>query len=123
MRGGRVIMENNKQTDVAVSNKQTDVVKNDKQAKSKQPQKTDPNKKPNVFVRLWGKIKAVASELKKVTWPTFPTVLKQLGCVLVTVLIMLALILVIDLGLQQLLNLIRGGATSDALVSLIGEVL
>ena len=36
---------------------------------------------------------------------------------------MLVLILVIDLGLQQLLNLIRGGATNNALVSLIGEVL
>ena len=99
-------------------NNQAVVEKTDKKA-----QKKNPNKKPNVFVRLWGKIKAVASELKKVTWPTFPTVLKQLGCVLVTVIIMLALILVIDLGLQQLLNLIRGGATNDALVSLIGEVL
>ena len=74
-------------------NNQAVVEKTDKKA-----QKKNPNKKPNVFVRLWGKIKAVASELKKVTWPTFPTVLKQLGCVLVTVLIMLALILVIDLG-------------------------
>ena len=99
-------------------NNQAAVEKTDKKA-----QKKNPNNKPNVFVRLWGKIKAVASELKKVTWPTFPTVLKQLGCVLVTVIIMLALILVIDLGLQQLLNLIRGGATNDALVSLIGEVL
>ena len=99
-------------------NNQAAVEKTDKKA-----QKKNPNKKPNVFVRLWAKIKAVASELKKVTWPTFPTVLKQLGCVLVTVIIMLALILVIDLGLQQLLNLIRGGATNDALVSLIGEVL
>ena len=99
-------------------NNQASVEKTDKKA-----QKKNPNKKPNVFVRLWGKIKAVASELKKVTWPTFPTVLKQLGCVLVTVLIMLVLILVIDLGLQQLLNLIRGGATNNALVSLIGEVL
>ena len=99
-------------------NNKTAVEKTDKKA-----QKKNPDKKPNVFVRLWGKIKAVASELKKVTWPTFPTVLKQLGCVLVTVIIMLVLILVIDLGLQQLLNLIRGGASSDALVALIGEVL
>lgn len=99
-------------------NNKTAVEKTDKKA-----QKKNSDKKPNVFVRLWGKIKAVASELKKVTWPTFPTVLKQLGCVLVTVIIMLALILVIDLGLQQLLNLIRGGAKSEALIALIGEVL
>ena len=34
----------------------------------------------NFFVRTWGKIKEVFSELKKVTWPTFPTAMKQLGC-------------------------------------------
>ena len=81
------------------------------------------NEKPGFFKRTGRSIKETFGELKKVTWPTFPTVLKQLGCVLVTVLIMLVLILVIDLGLQQLLNLIRGGATNNALVSLIGEVL
>ena len=99
-------------------NAQANAEKADKKA-----QKKNANKKPNIFVRMGGKIKAVVSELKKVTWPTFPTVLKRLGAVLVTVLVMLVLILVIDLGLQQLLNLIRGGATNNALVSLIGEVL
>ena len=64
------------------------------------------------------------SELKKVTWPTFPTVLKRLGAVLVTVLVMLVLILVIDLGLQQLLKLVQGGGSkAAALISKIGEVL
>ena len=43
-------------------------------------------KKPNIFVRF-GKFLAKAwSELKKVTWPTFPTVMKNLGIVLVVVL-------------------------------------
>ena len=100
-------------------NNQAVVEKTDKKA-----QKKNPNKKPNVFVRLWGKIKAVASELKKVTWPTFPTVLKRLGAVLVTVIVMLVLILVIDLGLQQLLKLVQGkGSEAAALVCKIGEVL
>ncbi len=98
-------------------NNQAAVEKADKKA-----QKKNPNKKPGFFARLGAKIKAVISELKKVTWPSFPTVLKQLGCVLVTVLIMLALILVIDLGLQQLLNLIKPGNT-QAVATLIGEVL
>ena len=97
--------------------------KNNEAAKQQPAKKTNKNKKPNIFVRMGRKIKEIFSELKKVTWPSFKTVLKQLGCVLVTVLIMLALILVIDLGLQQLLNLLRGGATNNALVSLIGEVL
>ena len=95
-------MENNKQTDVAVSNKQTDVVKSDKQAKLKQPKKTDPNKKPNVFVRLGGKIKAIASELKKVTWPSFGKVCKQTLVVLGVVLVFAVVLLLIDLGLGEL---------------------
>ena len=98
-------------------NNQAAVEKTDKKA-----QKKNPNKKPNVFVRLWGKIKAVASELKKVTWPTFPTVLKQLGCVLVTVILVLAVIMLMDLGLQKLLELAQGKNASGALVKLF-EVL
>ena len=69
-------------------------------------------KKPNIFKRAWGKIKEVFSELKKVTWPTFPTVLKQLGAVLVTVVIVLVLILIIDLILKQGLMAIRGPLTA-----------
>ena len=41
------------------------------------------NKKPNWFRRVGAKIKEVFSELKRVTWPTFPTVLKTTGVVLV----------------------------------------
>lgn len=96
---------------------QTAIEKNDKKAKK------NPNKKPGFFARLGGKIKAIISELKKVTWPTFPTVLKQLGCVMVTVIVMLALILVIDLGLQQLLKLVQGNGVASAITALIGEVL
>ena len=87
---------------------------------TKKVKKSDPNKKPNIFVRAWRKIKEIFSELKKVTWPAFPTVLKQLGAVLVTVVIVLVLIMLIDLGLQQGLKLIRG--TSAAVTALI-EVL
>lgn len=84
-------------------------------ANTKKVKKAD--KKPNIFVRAWGKIKEIFSELKKVTWPSFATVLKQLGCVLAFALIMLALILVIDLGLKQGLDVIRPAA------ALTGEVL
>ena len=81
-------------------------VANNKQQPEK---KTNKNKKPNIFKRMWGKIKEVFSELKKVTWPSFKTVMKQLGCVLVTVLLVLGVILLMDLGLQELLKLIRKG--------------
>ena len=81
-------------------------VANNKQQPAKKKNK---NKKPNIFKRMWGKIKEVFSELKKVTWPSFKTVMKQLGCVLVTVILVLGVILLMDLGLQELLKLIRKG--------------
>ena len=84
------------------NNKDTAVVSKTAGKKAKK------EKKANIFVRAWGKIKEIASELKKVTWPTFPTVIKQLGCVLVTVVLILAIIMVMDLGLQGCLKLIKG---------------
>ncbi len=63
-------------------------------------------KKPNVFVRMGKKIKEVFSELKRVTWPTFPKVVKA-TCVVLVVVIVLGLILTgINQGLQALLSLI-----------------
>ena len=43
------------------------------------------NKKPNWFRRVGAKFKETFSELKRVTWPTLPTVLKTTGVVLVVV--------------------------------------
>ena len=70
--------------------------------------KVNKNKKPNIFKRMWVKIKEIFSELKKVTWPSFSTVLKQLGCVLGIVLVVLVVIMAMDFGLQKLLVLMRG---------------
>ena len=68
------------------------------------------NKKPNGFVRFFQKIgkkfKEMWSELKKVTWPKFPKVVKQTGIVLSVVLIFLVLLTAIDFGLEKLLGLI-----------------
>ena len=66
----------------------------------------DKNKKPNFFKRIGMKIKDVFSELKKVSWPTFPKVVKQTGIVLVVVLLFLIVITAFDFGLLQLLNLV-----------------
>ena len=81
-------------------NNQAVVEKTDKKA-----QKKNPNKKPNVFVRLWGKIKAVASELKKVTWPTKKDMINYSIVVLVFIVIMGVIIGVIDLGAGKLVDL------------------
>ena len=65
-------------------------------------------KKPNIFVRMGRKIKEVFSELKRVTWPTFPKVVKSTGVVLVVVLVFLVVVTGINFGLQALLDLVTG---------------
>lgn len=55
---------------------------------------------------LGKKIKDVFSELKRVTWPTFPKVLKATGVVLMVVLVFLVVTTGINQGLQKLLELI-----------------
>jgi preprotein translocase SecE subunit len=68
----------------------------DKQEKVKSKKVVKKEKRPNIFVRIGRKLKEVFSELKKVTWPTFPTVLKQTGIVVVVVLFFLLLIFGFD---------------------------
>ena len=51
------------------------------------------------------RIKDVFSELKRVTWPTFPKVVKATGVVLVVVLIFTVIVTGINFGLQALLDL------------------
>ena len=63
-------------------------------------------KKPNIFVRMGRKLKETFSELKRVTWPTFPKVLKSTGVVLVVVLVFLVVVTGINFGLQALLDLV-----------------
>lgn len=69
------------------------------------------SKKPNWILRFgrWLKTKfsGMASELKKVTWPSFGKVLKQTGVVIAVVLFFLVVVTAIDFGLTQLLALIK----------------
>ena len=64
-------------------------------------------KKPNIFVRMGRKIKEVFSELKRVTWPTVPKVVKATCVVLVVVLIFTVVVTGINQGLQALFELIN----------------
>ena len=64
------------------------------------------NKKPNWFKRAGAKIKETFSELKRVTWPKFGTVVKTTGVVLVIVLAFLIIVSAVDLGLAELLKLL-----------------
>ena len=64
------------------------------------------NQKPNWFRRVGAKFKETFSELKRVTWPKFTTVLKTTGVVLVVVFAFLAVVTGIDSLLGWLLGLI-----------------
>ena len=66
------------------------------------------NKRPNIFVRAWRKIKETFSELKRVTWPTLPQALKATGVVIVIVLIFLIVVTAINYGFSALLQLLTG---------------
>ena len=66
------------------------------------------NKKPNWFRRVGAKFKETFSELKRVTWPSFMTVLKTTGVVLVVVTVFLIAVTGVDQLLTALLNLISG---------------
>lgn len=90
-------------------NKNVQPVEN--QQKAVEPKKqVVKNKKPNFLVRFFNwvgrKFKEMISELKKVTWPKFPKVVKQTGVVLGVILIFLVLVTAIDYGLQALLTLV-----------------
>lgn len=63
-------------------------------------------KKPNIFVRFGRKLKETFSELKRVTWPSFPKVVKSTCVVLVVVLVFTVIVTGLNYGLQELLNLI-----------------
>ena len=64
------------------------------------------NKKPGFFRRIGAKFKETFSELKRVTWPSFKTVLKTTGVVLVIVVAFLAVVTGVDALLGLLLELI-----------------
>lgn len=82
------------------------------QKEVKKPKKKE--KKPNIFKRMGAKIKDVFSELKKVSWPTFPKIVKQTGVVLVVVIAFLVVITAFDFGLMQLLNLVSPKTATEA---------
>ena len=63
-------------------------------------------KKPNIFVRIGRKFKETFSELKRVTWPSFPKVVKATCVVLVVVIVFTVVVTAINYGLQELLTLI-----------------
>ena len=63
-------------------------------------------KKPNIFVRMGRRLKETFSELKRVTWPSFPKVVKATCVVLVVVVTFTVIVTGINYGLNKLLEVI-----------------
>jgi preprotein translocase subunit SecE len=72
---------------------------------SKTTKKTKKEKKPNRLIR---RLKETGSELKKVTWPTFPKVVKQTGVVLGVVVFFTLILFGFDYLLKFLFELLIG---------------
>ncbi|MEG1710277.1 MAG: preprotein translocase subunit SecE [Clostridia bacterium] len=65
-------------------------------------------KKPNIFKRMGAWLKRSWSEFKKVSWPTFPEVIKNTGVVLLVVLLFTIVVSAMDAGLLGLFQLLVG---------------
>lgn len=63
-------------------------------------------KQPGWFARTGKKLKDTFSELKNVTWPTFPKVVRSTCVVLVVVTVFTLIVTGINYGLNELLKLI-----------------
>lgn len=63
-------------------------------------------KKESIFKKTGKKCKEVSSELKKVTWPSFGTVVQKTGVVLAVVIFFLLVLLGIDKVLELLFGLL-----------------
>ena len=76
--------------------------------------KKAPEKKPNVFVRMGKGIskffRDTKSEIKKIVWPTPKTTFRNMGLVLLAMLIVGAVIFGLDFGLQKLFGLVMNVA-------------
>ena len=82
---------------------------NEKPSASKtEVKKQSKSKKDNIFKKIGRKFKEVFSELKKVTWPDFKTVVKQTSVVLGVVVLFLVVITLMDFGLGELFKLVTG---------------
>jgi len=70
------------------------------------------NKKPNIFARIAKYFRECKAEVKKITWPTPRTVFKNVGIVLVIIIVMGLFIFALDRGLFALLNLVMETSAS-----------
>lgn len=95
------------QTKTETKNEKGD--KKEKSPKAVNEKKKDKKKKEKKPSKLGRKVKETTSELKKVTWPTFPSVVKKTGVVLAVVLIFAVVLFGIDRLLSWIFSLLING--------------
>ena len=76
--------------------------KDSKDVKVKEKKKKD--KKPNIFSKLWSKLKSLKSEFKKITWSSKKTTFKNFGLVIAAILVIALVLGLVDFGLIALFN-------------------
>lgn len=86
----------------------------EKSAEKKVPNKSDKksDKKPNIFSRIAKYFRDCKGEIKKITWPTPRTVFKNMGIVLVVIIVIGLFIYGLDRGLYALLGLVMNTAST-----------
>ena len=89
----------------------------DRERKEKENEKSKKKGKKQFFLIRFGKwigrkMRELIAELKKVTWPGFPKVMKETGVVVGIVLFFLVIVFAIDLGLSQLYQLLIKAITA-----------
>lgn len=101
-------MADKKKADLKKSD--TDAKKTDaKKAKDKSSAKSEKksaDKKPSVFSRIAKYFRECKSEVKKIVWPTPKATFKNMGIVLVVLIVVGLFIFVLDTGLIALLGLV-----------------
>ena len=65
-----------------------------------------PSKKPNIFKRIGNYFREVFIEIKKIVWPTPKTTFRNMGYVLLSMIIVGLVIAGLDWGLHYLLGLL-----------------
>jgi preprotein translocase subunit SecE len=103
-------MEDNKKltADIGANSKAKEINAVEKKKKNN---KNNKNKKPGFFAKIGRKLKEMWSELKLVSWPTFPKVVKQTGIVIAVVVVFLVCIALFDWPLTVLLRWLNPGSS------------
>lgn len=86
--------------------KETKAAKDNTAAKSKSSDKKAAEKKPSVFSKIAKYFRECKSEVKKIVWPTPKATFRNMGIVLVVLLVIGLLIFGLDTGFVALLRLV-----------------